>query len=140
MNHIAFALSGLLFIGAPPAASQSFTGTYRGSLWNGGQDSPSTTKLETGPNQTLSGEYSFEERDGRITTGSLDMCRIEAYVLTCRWRDTYGTGLIRMEFDSSFCTFRGQWTTTIVSNHWSYWNGSRGCTPVASANVALQQF
>ena len=138
MNHIALTLSGLLFISAPPAP-QDFVGTYRGSLWTSGRDSPSTTELKIDQNLTLSGEYSFEGEDGQVKTGALDMCRIDAQVVTCRWRDTYGSGLLRMEFDSSFCAFRGKWATTIVSKAWFYWNGSKGCMPEAKADLVQQQ-
>jgi len=139
MNHIASTLSGLLLISAPTAAPQDFVGTYRGSALSGGRDSPTTTKLKINDNLTLSGEYSFEEEDGQVETGSLDMCRIDARVVTCRWQDSYGSGPVQMEFDSSFCAFRGRWATTIVSKAWFYWNGSKGCTPEAKADLVQKQ-
>jgi len=137
MNHIALTLSGLLLISAPSAAPQDFVGTYRGSVWTNGRDSPSTTELKLDQDLALSGEYSYEDQDGQIRTGSLDICSIEAQVVTCRWQETLGSGLLRMEFDPSFCTFQGQWATTIVSKAWFYWNGSKDCTTEANADVIL---
>jgi hypothetical protein len=66
-----------------------------------------------------------------MTSGSLDLCRIEARTVTCRWQDSYGTGLLRMDFDANYCAFKGQWAASIVSSGWNDWNGSKGCAPVA---------
>lgn len=140
MNFLVFAFTGLLLIDASTVDPAAFVGTYRGSLWSGDGDLPSITTLKIGRDLVLSGEYSFVEQTGQTTSGSLDACKIELRVLICQWHDRYGTGLLKMEFDTSLCTFQGQWTTTnVVSTDWSYWNGSRGCTPVANAGRSLSQ-
>jgi hypothetical protein len=36
-----------------------------------------------------------------------------------------------MDFDASYCAFKGQWAASIVSSGWNDWNGSKGCAPVA---------
>ena len=136
MNLSAFAL--LLLIDASAIDPGVLVGTYRGSLWSGGMDSHSITTLKIGTGRMLIGEYSFIEPTGRMTQGTLDACEMKMRVLTCQWRDPYGTGLLKLEFDSSFCAFQGQWTTTVVSNDWAYWNGSKECAPVANTQTILQ--
>ncbi len=140
MNFLAFAFAGLLLIDTSAINPAAFVGTYRGSLWSGDGDLPSITTLKIGADLVLSGEYSFIEQTGQTTSGSLDACQIEMRVLICEWHDRYGTGVLKMEFDPSLCAFQGQWTTAnLVSTGWSYWNGSKGCTPVANAGGSLLQ-
>lgn len=127
---LAGALLAALAAGPTTDRPQHFAGTYKGSLFSSSRDTPSTTTLAIADG-LLIGWYSFVDPDGSTATGSLDACRIEARMVTCRWRDNYGTGLLRMSFAADYCAFKGEWATSIVAQDWAYWNGSKGCAPVA---------
>jgi hypothetical protein len=137
MNAAAIPLSGVLLAalsGSPsPDGPQHFAGTYKGSLLSANGDTPSTTTLAAAGG-LLTGQYSFVDTDGSTATGTLDACRVQARLVTCRWRDNYGTGLLRMSFDADYCEFKGEWATSIVAQAWAYWNGSKGCAPVAGGD------
>ncbi|GLS23514.1 hypothetical protein GCM10007874_65350 [Labrys miyagiensis] len=122
MNVTPLALSGLLLVaiagGPPPTGPAAFAGTYGGSLWSSGRDTPSTTTLEAAGG-LLTGRYSFEDLDGSTATGRLDACRIEGLTVTCLWHDSYGTGPLGMNFDPSHCSFKGEWAASIVARDWA---------------------
>ncbi|WP_413988715.1 hypothetical protein ACMDCR_22240 [Labrys okinawensis] len=138
MNVTPLVLSGLLLAtiagSPPPTGHAAFAGIYDGSLWSSGRDTPSKTMLQA-PDGLLTGRYSFEDLDGSMATGTLDACRIEALTVTCHWHDSYGTGLLRMNFDPSHCSFKGEWAASIIASEWAYWNGSKACAPVAKGGA-----
>jgi hypothetical protein len=66
MNHIAFATTALLFTGlaesTTPADPAPFAGTYIGSLWSSGQQSPSTTRLDIGADRARPANTASKKR------------------------------------------------------------------------------
>src|SRR5580765_1879893 len=74
-------------------------GRYEGQLTSDGQALPASTNLTIGPNNAISGSYTFVEPGNVRVGGSLAACvAIRSLVLSCKWRDRYGEGTLEMTF------------------------------------------
>ncbi len=94
----------------PPKPGQaSLSGLYCGTILSSGQDQPAFTRFDdTGP--SITGTYGFLDPEDKIAHGTLEACTMsDGRVLTCTWRDAYGTGPFEATFAADFSSFSGHW-------------------------------
>ena len=101
-------------------------GRYEGQLTSDGQALPASTNLTVGPNNAISGSYTFVEPGNVRLEGLLDACvAVRSLVLSCKWRDRYGDGTFEMTFAGDFRSFTGRWSSSDKPSQWYAWSGAR---------------
>ncbi|PKL25273.1 MAG: hypothetical protein CVV46_16415 [Spirochaetae bacterium HGW-Spirochaetae-2] len=100
---------------------------YMGTLQSGFSYSPVITKFRVEKGEIV-GSYSFKDRDV-ITDGTIKDCQVESpWSMVCTWQDKYGTGGLRVLFDSNGGAFSGFWglenDKTMI-----HWNGRQMSDP-----------
>jgi hypothetical protein len=95
--------------------------TYCGDIQNTDAGSGITTFFSD-HSRELAGAYFFTVDHGGVV-GQFSQCRVtDARKMSCRWKDQYGTGTLRVEFSSDFGAFEGSWTVEKGDTTYT-WNG-----------------
>ena len=125
------ALAAAALTGAPTAIAQTtwtsaIGGQYQGSLVSSGETVPVSTQLDSASSQAIRGSYTFAESGNVKVSGSLESCAaIRPQVLSCKWRDKYGDGILEMTFTPDGRAFNGRWSASDQPGKWLAWSGRR---------------
>ena len=92
---------------------RSKTGRYLGSIQSSNEYLPIITTLT--PSSLLTdnvagGKYVMSEHDAIVTGEVFDCMNNTGNVLTCQWRDKYGTGGVDFVFTPDYSAFNGRWS------------------------------
>lgn len=120
----------LTLLGAVPGSAESLDwvrripDVYDGEIFSGSDLLPGSTEfvLDGG---ALTGRYAFTE-GGETVEGRLDTCAaLPGQVLTCLWRDKYGSGRFTATFEPSLQSFTGHWVAPGAEAYRLPWTGKR---------------
>lgn len=100
-------------------------GRYLGSIESSNEFLPVITTLLPASNNSddvVAGKYFMNEQD-EIIVGKISGCyNNTGNVLTCQWRDKYGTGGVDFIFTPDYSSFNGRWS--IIGKEGAYkWSG-----------------
>lgn len=98
--------------------------TYQGVILSSGATVPVSTTFKICPAGLLIGEYSVSEAN-MIVDGDLKDCReVGTREIECKWKDSYGEGILKITFTQDYSRFEGHWNFDEKQEEYP-WNGVR---------------
>lgn len=117
----------------PAVDRGQIVGLYCGLIDSGGE-APAFTRFDVA-NDMIIGSYGFADpsQKGGIARGSLTDCRLSpAGLLSCTWRDSYGSGSFEAQFSDDADRFSGHWSPAPPDAAATFtWTGRRPGTAAA---------
>ncbi len=98
--------------------------SYNDVLLSGGDQVPVMTSFFYDEGNNITGTYTMFEADREVPGVLSDIQWESSFVVLCHWTDEYGTGSLRLLFDSGYSRFYGFWGPSDDSTD-AYWGGVR---------------
>lgn len=123
------AAASAAFAATPNSSGPNIGGMYCGQALSGGEMVEVRTKLDPQPSGLIKGAYLFADR-GENTPGDIEQYIAESGLTrTVTWRDKYGSGIARFDFDETGDSFTGAWGVNLEEPSLP-WNGKRCDVPL----------